>query len=232
MRHPRFRYAIIFAAGLIACNAGDDQTRGETQAAPGSATGDPSVIHHPEPPKQPAEKVDSLPMEGMYEKFTMKLVEGSGEPRFTTYAPPDMIYEPVASDEGQGHFFFTNFVGKRNDNAFMLVFVFPEGATEEDARRLAESFVNSRKPVQRGAEARRRFSESIFERDFQFQQDGGWYQGEITLAKYNDRYFYVALQYPEDYSEGIYPRINYIRKEWVWLQDGKGLGLTSPPLRE
>lgn len=224
---------IIFVATLAACNAAaDDETRGETQAAPGSATGDPAVVHHPEPPPRPAEKIDSIPMEGTYEKFTMKLVEGAGEPRFSTYVPPDMIYEPVASDEGQGHYFFTNFAGKRNDNAFMLVFVFPEGATEADARRLAQAFATSRKPVQRSAEAGKKFNESIVEHDFQYQSNGGWLLGEVSVGKYNDRFFYLALQYPEDYSEGFYPRINYIRREWVWLQDGKGLGLTSRPLRE
>ena len=181
---------------------------------------------------RPAEKPDSMPIEGSHEKFTARLVEGMGEPRFSTYLAPQMIYEPVASDEGQGHYFFTNFAGKRNDNAFMLVFVFPEGATEADARKMVEAFVVSRKPVQRSAEAGKRYDESIVERDFQFQINGLWHQGEVSLAKYNDRFFYLALQYPEDYSEGFFPRVNYIRKEWVWLQDGKGLGLTLRPPRE
>ena len=231
MTHPHSKYAVILVAALVACNA-EDQSRGETQAAPGSATGDPSVVHHPEPPPRPAEKTDSTLMEGKYEKFSAKLEEGNGEPRFSTYVPRDMIYEPAASGEGEGHYFYMTSAGKKDDKAFMLVFIFPERTTEPDARKMLEAFASSRKPVARTAEAGTRYRESIVERDFQYQTNGLWYQGSVALGKYNDRFFYLALQHPEDYSEVFYPRVEYIRKEWVWLQDGKGLGLTLQPLRE
>jgi hypothetical protein len=210
-----------------ACNAQDKQSVG-TQAAPGSANADPALVHHPEPPPQPSEKQDSIPLEGTYNRFTAKLVQPQAEPRFSTYVPADMLHEPTASGEGDGHFFFTNFAGQRNPNAYLLVFIYPAGTTEARARASVESFVASRKALERTREAGPRYREALLERDFSFEQNGVHFFGSIALGKHAGRYFHLAHQYPEGFSEGFEPRAEYIRRQWVWLDDGQGLGLTSP----
>jgi hypothetical protein len=229
MNSSLFRYAVILAAAAAACNA-QEEPRGETQAAPGSATGDPAVVHHPEPPKLPTQKSDSIPVEGTYERITAQLVQSNADPSFATYLPPRMIYELVSSDEGDGHFFFTNFAGRRNDDMYVLVFIYPARTTEAQARNLAESFVSSRNPLPRPPIVDR-YQESLFERRFFFKRGNITFFGFIALAKHGDRYFHYAMQYPQEASDGFGPRADYIRKHWVWLDDGQGLGLTSPPPR-
>ena len=222
------RFALILLTITTACNAPEQQSA-NTQAAPGSADADPALVHHPEPPPRPTEKTDSIPLEGTFERMTVKLVQTETPPRFSTYVPKDMLYEPTASGEGEGHFFFTNFAGRKNEHAYLLVFVYPQGTTEAAARATVESFVASRKALERTRETGPRYRQALLERDFMFEQNGAHFLGNIALAQHGNRFFHLAHQYPEDYSEGFGPRAEYIRKEWVWLDDGQGLGLTSPP---
>lgn len=230
MKSPPLKYSLILAAVVAACNA-KEQTQGETQAAPGSAAGDPSVVHHPEPPQLPAQKTDSIRLEGTWHRFTARLVQSDAGLRFSTYVPADMIYEPVSSDEGDGHFFFSNFAGRRNDNAYVLVFIFPPGTTEAQARRLAHSFVSSRDTIRGRRQPDQDYQESLFELGFFFRSNGADHFGDIALGKHRDRYFYFAMQYPQEFGDGFGPRADYIRKQWVWLDDGQGLGLTLRPPR-
>jgi hypothetical protein len=140
-----------------------------------------------------------------------------------------MVYEVTASGEGDGHYFFTNFAGQRNNNAYLLVFIYPAGTTEAAARAAVESFVVSRKAVERPREFGPRYQNALLERDFTFEVNGVHHFGNIALGKHANRFFHLAHQYPEGYSEGFGPRADYIRKQWVWLDDGQGLGLISPP---
>ena len=207
-----FRLPVIFALVLPACNAqGEEQAPGQsqtapTQAAPGSAAGDPSVVHHPEPPPRAASKPDSIQLEGTYHRFTAKLVQPQASIPFSTYMPEDMVFEPASSGEGEGYYFFTNFGGRKNENAFMIVFLLPAGATEADAQRLASAFVASRS----GA------------RNFVNTRSGS----------YNGRHFYVGYAYPAEFGDGMGPRTHYIRANWVWLNDGKSLESTLQPPSE
>ena len=226
MSQSLVKYIVIFALSAVACNV-EEQPPLQTQAAPGSMTGDPSVVHHPEPPPRPQQKPDSIQIEGMWERFTATLVESTSDPRFSSYLAPNMLYEPASSGEGEGHYFYTNFGGRRNDEAYLLVFVYPRGTTEAQARARVNAVAVSRTPVQRSEEAGSRYSNSLLERDFQFQRNGIFYQGDVILGKHDDRFFHLVRQHPEDYSEGFWPRVLYIQREWVWLPGGQGLGLIS-----
>lgn len=211
MLRPSLKYMLIFAAFLVACNteASEEQSEGqarsetETQAAPGSATGDPSVVHHPEPPARPDSKRDSIQIEGNHEGFTASLVKPTTDLAFSTYLPKDMIFESSSSGEGEGFFFYTNFAGRRNDNAFMLVFILPQGSSQADAQRLADAFVSSRKKSTQVA--------------------------RVRLGSVQNRQFYVADTYPAEYGDGFGPRAAYIHKQWIWLNDGSSLEATLQP---
>jgi hypothetical protein len=211
MNHSLLRYTIIFALPLAACNAPREEpqdappTESPTQAAPGSAAGDPSVVHHPEPPRRPQEKRDSMQMEGNWEPFTARLVQPTTDLPFSTYLPKDMEFEQQSSGEGDGFYFHTKFGGQRRENSFMLVFMLPQGATAADARRFAEAFQRSHAHEPQIA--------------------------HVQLGSHQGRHFYVARTYPREFSEGIGPRTHYIRSQWIWLNDGRSLESTlQPPL--
>jgi hypothetical protein len=210
MKTSLVEFATIVAIALAACNSdastnrGQAQSETETQAAPGGAAGDPAVAHHPEAPARPAEKQDSMQMEGMWERFTATLVQPNTSLAFSTYAPKDMIFEAASSGEGEGYHFYTNFAGKRNDNAFAMLFLLPPGATREQAQRIADAFVASR------------------------QQSKGQI-ARAQLGTHQDRFFYWAETYPREYSEGVGPRSAYIRGQWIWLGDGMSLEATLQP---
>ena len=207
------KYPLILGVLVAACNDRDEaaareeaEPPGATQAAPGSAAADPSVVHHPEPPPRPAQKQDSIQLEGNWQRVTVELVQPTASVPYSTYVPQDMVFEQASADEGEGHYFYANFGGRRNDRAFMLVFVLPQGGTAADAQRLAAAFVASR--------------------------SGGGSVARTQLGSYRDRHFYVAYAYPQEYGDGMGPRTHYIRSQWVWLNDGQSLEATLQPQRE
>ena len=210
MSRPLLKFATIFALALPACNAREEAPAqadtGNTQAAPGSATGDPSVVHHPEPPPRPESRRDSISIEGSFHPITARLVQPQSSVPFSTYVPEDMVFEQKSSGEGDGYFFFAGFDGKKNDNAFMLVFLLPAGSSEADARALGNAFVASRKGTRNVA--------------------------TVSYGNYNDRQFYVARAYPAEFGDGMGPRTHYIRSNWIWLNDGRSLEATLEPRSE
>lgn len=137
----------------------------------------------------------------------MKLVEPqSANPPFRTYMPPDMLFEPSSSGEGEGYYFRTNFAGRKNENAYLLVFVFPAGTQEGEAIELVKAFVASR-----GAPPPARYN------SFSFERGGERYFGSIDLRRHHDRYYYIAQQYPVEYGDGFGPRVAKILQYWIWL---------------
>ena len=200
------KFVLIFATTVAACNSQPGNDRGQatsetgTQAAPGSASGDPSVVHHPETPARPEEKRDSIQLEGNWEPLTAKLFKPHSDVPFSVYVPEDMLFEQASSGEGEGFYFYTNFGGKRNQDAFMLVFMLPRGASASDAQRLADAFTSSRTRSN--------------------------YVAGVQLGSYQDRHFYVAYTYPAEFADGMGPRTHFIRSEWIWLNDGRSLQST------
>jgi hypothetical protein len=206
MNRSVLKVSLILACTLGACNEQPPQlqSRGDslnpgTQAAPGSATGDPSVVHHPEPPARPAQKPDSMQLEGMWEPFTARLVQPNTDLPFSTYLPKGMEFEQQSSGEGEGFYFHSAFPGRQQE-AFMLMFMAPQGASAADVDKLAAAFKQSRSNPKRIT--------------------------RIQLGSYHNRHFYVAYSYPYEFADGMGPRTHYIRTQWIWLNDGKSLEST------
>jgi hypothetical protein len=231
MKSSLLKFFLILLTLAAACNA-PEQEPAQTQAAPGSADADPAIVHHPEPPQRPSEKTDSIRLEGTYQRFTARLAQSDAPPRFSTYVPEDMLYEPSSSGEGDGHFFYTNFAGRKNEQAYMLIFVYPEGTDQAAAQRSVNSLIARLDTIRGRTMTDTSFQNSLFERAYFFPRNGITYFGRIALARHNDRFFHLVIQYPQEYADGFGPRADYIRRQWVWLDDGQGLGLTSPPPRE
>jgi hypothetical protein len=228
MKSSLFKFLLILPVLAAACNEQEQETP-QTQAAPGSANADPAIVHHPEPPQRPSEKSDSIPLEGTYQRITARLVQSNAAPRFSTYVPEDMLYEPSSSAEGDAHYFYTNFAGRKNERAYMLIFIYPDGTNEATARRSVDSLIARLDTIRGRTATNTSFQNSLFERAYFFPRDGITYFGRIALARYNDRFIHLVIQYPQEYADGFGPRAHYIRRQWVWLDDGQGLGLTSPP---
>ena len=197
---------VIFALMLGACNGGNeappqaDPQTSESQAAPGSAAEDPAAVQQPEPPARPQEKQDSIQLEGTWERITARLIQPNTSLPFSTYLPEGMEFDQQASGEGEGFYFYAAFGGQRNENAFMLVFVLPAGATEAQARTMANAFRASR--------------------------SGSGQSTRVQLGNYNGRQFYVGYTYPAEFGDGMGPRTHYIRENWIWHSDGKSLNAT------
>jgi hypothetical protein len=228
MKSSLLKFLVILPTVAAACNA-PDQEAAQTQAAPGSADADPAIVHQPELPQRPIEKTDSIRLEGTYQRFTARLVQSDAPPGFSTYIPEDMLYEPGSSGGGHGHYFYTNFAGRKNELAYMLIFVYPEGTAEAAARRSVDSLIARLDTIRGRTLTNTSFQNSIFERAYFFPRDGITHFGRIALARHNDRFIHLVIQYPQEYADGFGPRAAYIRSQWVWLDDGQGLGLTSPP---
>ena len=139
----------------------------------------------------PNQKPDSIQIEGAWQPMTLRLVMPASSIPFLTYMPADMIAESNSTAEGEGHYFYANFGGQRNDEAFLLMFVFPAGTTEEEAVRLARNFKNSR--------ARAGFVVNT------------------ELKRHGERFYYIAEHYPAEYGDGFGPRSRRIQDEWQWL---------------
>ena len=149
-----------------------------------------------------------MSIEGSMEPTTLKLIRPEGaEPPFTTYMPKDFVFEPVSSGEGTGYYFFTNFAGKRNSEAYLLLFVFPENTTQADAVARVKAFVTSRSSTVKPADYEA----------FSFTRNNVRYASGIELRQHGNRFYYIARQYPAEMADGFGPRAHKITENWNWL---------------
>lgn len=185
---------------MTACNrpaTNDSANDGTNEPAPSMPqhTREPVVT----PPKEPqpegqmlaARKADSIQIEGTWQPITLKLYQPPSSPPFRTYVPSDMIAESTSSDEGTGHYFYSAFGGKRNDEAFLLVFLPPANTTRADIDRFADAFRKSR-------------------------EKPGYFVSVVPRTR-GGRHYYEAMQYPREYGDGFAPRARRIMEEWKWL---------------
>lgn len=204
MTHSTGLFLILLTA-VSACNR--EQTAGDRhQGQPVSA---PNAEHQPQDQLMylPEQKMDSIQIEGSSQPLTLKVVQPPASLPFVTYVPSDMLFEHVAADEGEGFTFYTNFGGRKNENAYLLMFIYPEGTKQVDAVRLVKAWVASRADV----------AASQIEQ-FRYEKDGTRFVAGIDLRMHGNRYYYIAKQYPEEYSEGFNPRAQRILDEWKWLR--------------
>jgi hypothetical protein len=214
------RFVVILACAVAACNGAERERNVEHQQGPADTptvqnsphTGTPAVsVPDSVVPSNtlPLEKKDSVSIEGSMEPTTLKLIRPDGaEPPFTTYMPKDFVFEPLSSGEGTGYYFFTNFGGRRNPEAYLLLFVFPENTTRTDAVARVKAFVASRSSTAKPAE---------FEA-FSFTKNNIRYASGIELRQHGNRFYYIARQYPAEMADGFGPRAHKITENWNWLQ--------------
>ena len=175
---------------------------------------------HPQKTNRPPTKRGTIGLEGAQKRFTLKLFDSSKNSLsvpFTTYVPEDMVPQTGRADGGDRVTYFANFDGERNPHAYLQINILPEGVSEDTARMGAVAIAIALEHQKRRSDAPNRFKWSLVEHDFMDQTpDGEWFMGTVALGRHNDRYFYVIIQYPENYEEGFVPRAYRILDEWRW----------------
>jgi hypothetical protein len=182
-------------------------------------------------------------IEGMTDTLPARLVwapEGM-HPRFSTYVPEDMATSFERTPEG-GHTLTVRamFGGGVQEHAFVVVHFYPPGTPLREAQAQLAAFLASLEP----------YDDPLLRRDdyggigtgpdapaLARQQRFGWaepelrfrvHRGEIghtvtgwaALGEHASRPFHVFVHYPEEYGDGMGPRVNLILEEWQWLDNG------------
>lgn len=224
---------LALCALLTAC-AGDETQPRERPEARNAVETAPETGAAPAPEARPPEVQDTIWLEGMPEPVTLRLFEAPADfpLPFSVYVPGDMAAERVDAGDvaGAAVRFVAEFGGRRNPDAFVHVYAYPENTPVEVALGTARALIESRGvPVSQGLEPmepRPALGEwTTAGEGFRLQiADDRWIIGDIAVGRHDGRLFHVVTHYPEEYAEGFVPRADAILESWVWTDSGERLG--------
>lgn len=235
MPTPAALSLLLFLLSLVpACgNGGDDALREAPEARA---------------ERRPATRLDTMLLEGTPEPVTLNLFRTPPDfpLPFDAYVPEDMATETSMEDGGGAAVrFIAAFGGVRNPDAFMQLYVHPEGTDHQEALAAVRAFEAAQGvPVSMGLEplpepeaaARMPWADASYV--FRSQAGGGrWNVGSIGLGTHDGRVFHLIQRYPAEYGDGFGPRAALIVDTWRWsdgsaLRDGPpGQDVTVPSAR-
>jgi hypothetical protein len=171
-------------------------------------------------PQLTATKQGTIRLEGTEEPITLALYRPPDwfPLPFYTYHPEDIVAGTVTAGEvGQTVRFTANMGGVLNDDAFVELYVLPEGMSEEDARVLVRENAQDIGSTRQADE--NRFSWSLEEHLFESPEFLGMY----ALGSHGGRFFQIMIAYPPEYGDGFGPRAQLILNEWHWADTGAAL---------
>lgn len=198
-----------------------DRSRGDSMpAASVDATGD-----------RPERRTDTMRLEGMAEPVRLVLARAPTDfpIRFSAYVPDDMTTRFSTEGDGAVMDVVAEFGGVRNDLAFVHLYVFPEGTSEQAAESAALAYeAGHGLPVSQGLEplsgdeatARMPWARTAYR--FRYQARGQWFAGTLGIGRHAGRHFLLVRHYPAEYAEGFAPRADLVLRTWVWA-DGSRL---------
>lgn len=207
---------LVLAAALTACGSPES---GQTDRA-GDALDQAGEGRAQLPPTKPG----TIRVEGTEERVELRLFESPpGFPlRFYTYLPPDLIAEPVAAGEGDAVRFSANFGGVKREDASVILFVYPQQITAEDARAMTGNLAQRHG----GAEVEERvYNWSLDEYAFSSHDE----VGRLSLGERAGRSFYILVSYPPEFGDGFGPRSHVVLDEWRWTDTGQPLSGSEDP---
>ena len=178
----RVQRALILALIVAGCK------QDAPQAAP------PSVQHMPPNSTAvvlPTMKQDSLSIEGQKSVTNLRLLTSNSSVRFLTYYPSDVAHEERKTGDCDGHYFFADMNGVRNEQAYLLMCVMNNGLTQDQAVAIAKKL------------------------KAELDQPGMFV--DIELKQHNVRYYMIVKHWPGDYGDGFGPRAQKILDQWQWL---------------
>lgn len=225
-------HAMLAAAALLlsACTAKDE---GETpapddtpppaagQAAPPAAQPEDSA--DPALPTRPETRADTLMLEGMPEIERATLVRSPPDFAlpFSTYVSSGMRTEFRTGDGGSAVRFSAAFGGVENRNAYLQVYVYDAGVERPTVNDVITGFVRSRAPGIDEAASIETPPWALEAMRFAYIGTGGVRMvGRTLTGEHNGRYFHVIAHYPQEYAEGMGPRIDRILRQWRWEDTG------------
>lgn len=206
----------VLAAALTACGSPESgQTDGAGDAAEQAGEGRT---------QQPATKPGTIRVEGAEERVELRLFEsppGFALP-FYTYLPPDLIAESVAAGEGEAVRFSAKFGGVKREDASVILFVYPQQITAEDARAMTRDLAQSHGGV------------DVEERVYNWSLDEYAVSshdevGRVSLGERAGRFFYILVTYPPEFGDGFGPRSHVLLDEWRWADTGQPLTAAEDP---
>lgn len=176
-------------------------------------------------PERPPTKILTVTLEGTVEPMPARLFSSADAgltARFSTYVPADLAAAGGTDSLGEFARFSAAFGDQRNDDAYLKVVFLPPGIDSAAAiaryraaaRALATGPLESIPPRQRWTS-----DEVAFVR----AGDGATAPGWAALARHGDRWFFAVRLQPEEYHEGMGPRVAAIWTEWRWEDTGEGL---------
>jgi hypothetical protein len=223
------------AGALAACG---EPEPGTSPPDPTPADGAPTATPAPE---RAAAIERTLSIEGMDEPMRFRLVRAPDAfpIPFSTYVPADMDASFDATGSGHAAHFSARFGGVRNDRARLTVHAYPAGTSLDRARTELAAYLSGLvpddTPLARGAgyergtpiEPASRYRWAQDETRYRMPGDGPGSSaviGRAGVGEHDGRVFYFLIEYPEEFGDGMGPRVAAIIDEWRWGSNGAPLG--------
>lgn len=175
-------------------------------------------------------RTDTLSIEGMREPVVLRLFRTPEDfpLPFAAYVPEDM--DPRADPSGGTAHSTAEFGGARNEDAFVHLYVFPDGTPLPEAVATARGYTAGRRgiPVSGGIGSDSDDKPpphpdwALESFPFHYQSDGPWYAGAVGVGRHGQRHFMIVRHYPVEYADGFGPRADLILETWRWA-DGSRL---------
>jgi len=227
MRARYMMTGVAVAAAVAGCEPRSDPDA----ATPGQA---PFSGDRPQSIRQ------AISIEGMQDTLTFHLVQAPGgfTLHFTTYVPEDMETEFSEEVEGGVVHFRAAFGGVRTERARLTVQIHPEGTIVEQAQQQLAAYLSGLypddTPVQRDAQYEAAVPVEPADR-YPWARDESRFRvpaempnmilvGRAGLGTHGERVFHYIIEYPQEFAEGMEPRVQVILDEWRWTDTGGGLG--------
>jgi hypothetical protein len=175
--------------------------------------------------ERPSTRTDTMMIEGEPEPFEARRVDAA---LYTTYYPADeMLLEQGASDEGEGVRFIANFGGTRNDSAFLHIFTPGDATAGPDAmRRLLLDQTGILRSNDWGWTAEESSAERCPWALESYAIKGparSRIVGFACIGEHRGRGLVVVAAYPDEYADGMGPRVASILDALEWKDTKTGL---------
>jgi hypothetical protein len=229
-RWPAFRRIgparlAALASPLLACEPATERV--ENGVAPIHAEGRAEQVRRP------------VLIEGMADTLDFRLVRAPGDfaLHFSTYVPEDMAVDFTTISERQSVHFTASFGGVVEERARVSLTAYPPGTTLDHARAEVAAYLSGLvpddhpllrdEPYEQAAPvwAGDRYGWAAEQATFRVPRpDGpGILVGRAGIAVHGERIFDFIIEYPEEYGDGMEPRIHAILEEWRWEDTGEML---------
>lgn len=182
------------------------------------------------PVARPQQVTDTLHLEGMPEPVALQLFTAPADfpLQFSTYLPPGIAAEPLASGDTASIRFSARFTPGTDPNVYMHLLVYPASQSLEQLEEMVLRFIDSREPIDR--EYARTQPPAWAEDAWTFRYGSGArrHVGSIVFGRRDGHAFSIITHYPSEYGDGFPPRTRLILRHWQW-QDGTPLQRNGTP---